>query len=99
MNLIERNRDGLMKLCAKYHVAQLYAFGSVTGESFREDSDIDFLVTFGTLDLSKYADNYFDFKFSLEDIFNRKIDLLEDKAIKNPFLKESIDSSKKLIYG
>lgn len=99
MNLIERNIGKLKKLCVKYNVSHLYIFGSATSGKFGEDSDIDFLVTFGTLELNKYADNYFDFKFSLEDLFNRKIDLLEEKAIKNPFLKESIDSSKKLIYG
>jgi len=68
-------------------VSKLYAFGSVTNENFTKNSDIDLLVTFGQIDLEDYADNYFDFKFSLEDLFNRKIDLLEDKAIKNPFMK------------
>ncbi|RPJ23945.1 MAG: nucleotidyltransferase, partial [Nitrosopumilales archaeon] len=31
--------------------------------------------------------------------FKREVDLLEDKAIKNPYLRQSIDSSKQLIYG
>ena len=47
----------------------------------------------------EYTDNYFDLKFELEKIFNRKIDLLESKAIKNPFLKERIDKTKVLVYG
>ncbi len=51
------------------------------------------------IDVFDYADNYFDFKFALERILDRKIDLLENKANKNPFLKQSIESSKKLIYG
>jgi hypothetical protein len=46
-----------------------------------------------------YADNYFDFKFSLEAILKRPVDLLEEKAIRNPYFKESIDTQKKLIYG
>ncbi|MCD4817724.1 MAG: nucleotidyltransferase domain-containing protein [Candidatus Cloacimonetes bacterium] len=99
MNLIERNIEKLKKLCIKYNVFQLYIFGSVLNEHFNNESDIDFLVSFGKLELEKYADNYFDFKFSLEDLFKRKIDLLEDKAIKNPFLRQSINTSKKLIYG
>ena len=40
-----------------------------------------------------------DIRDSLEDLFNRKIDLLEEKALKNPYLKKSIDTSKELIYG
>ena len=99
MNLIEKNIEKLKKLCDKYYVSRLYVFGSIINNNFRDDSDIDFLVTFDPVELNKYADNYFDFKFSLEDLFNRKIDLLEEKAIKNPFLKQSIDKSKELIYG
>ena len=97
MNLVEKNLEKLKKLCNKYNVLRLYVFGSVISDKFRKDSDIDFLVTFDTIELNEYADNYFDFKFSLEDLFNRKIDLLEEKAIRNPFLKQSIDTSKELI--
>jgi len=99
MNIIEKNIDRLKKLCKKYNVSKLYVFGSVINNSFSNDSDIDFLVTFGNIELREYADNYFDFKFSLEDLFKRDIDLLEEKAIKNPFFKKSIDKSKELIYG
>jgi len=99
MNIVEKNIDRLKKLCNKYKVAKLYVFGSAITTHFSKESDIDFLVTFDNVELQEYADNYFDLKFSLEDLFNRKIDLLEEKAIKNPFLKKSIDSSKKLIYG
>lgn len=99
MDLVENNIEKLRKLCFEFNVNQLYIFGSVLDERFNADSDLDFLVTFGTLELDRYADNYFDFKFSLEDLFERQIDLLEDKAIRNPYLKKSIDSSKKLVYG
>ena len=98
MDLLERNIGTLMKLCVKYNVLKLYIFGSVLSDKFHEDSDIDFLVTFDKVDLEEYADNYFDFKFSLADLFNREIDLLEEKAIKNPYLKQSIDNTKELLY-
>ena len=99
MNLIEKNIEPLKKLCNQHNVAKLYVFGSVNTHQFNENSDIDFLVKFDPIELERYVDNYFDFKFSLENIFNRKIDLLEENAIKNPYLKESIDQTKKLIYG
>jgi len=99
MNIVEKNIDRLKKLCKKYNVYKLYIFGSVVGNKFSNESDIDFLVTFGNVELQEYADNYFDFKFSLEDLFKRDIDLLEEKAIKNPYFKRSIDNSKELIYG
>ncbi len=99
MDLIKNNFEKLTKLCNKYRVLRLYVFGSALNDKFRLDSDIDFLVTFDSVELNDYADNYFDFKFSLEDLFNRKVDLLEEKTIRNPFLKQSIDTSKELIYG
>jgi len=99
MNIVEKNIDRLIKLCKKYKVLKLYAFGSVNTEKFTKESDIDLLVTFDNVDLQNYADNYFEFKFSLEDLFKRDIDLLEEKAVKNPFLLNSIETSKQLIYG
>lgn len=82
----------------KFHVGKLFVFGSAVNQSFKQDSDIDFLVSFQKIKLEDYADNYFDFKFSLEDLFNREIDLLEEQALKNPFLLKSINTSKKLVY-
>lgn len=99
MNIIEKNIDFILNLCRKHKVNKLFAFGSVLTEEFGQSSDIDLLVDFKDVELEKYADNYFDFKFSLQDFFKRNIDLLEDKAINNPYLRKSIDSTKKLIYG
>ena len=99
MNLIEQNRSKINALCASHSVAKLFAFGSVISNSMNNDSDVDLLVDFKTMQPADYADNYFDFKFSLEKLFNRKVDLLEQQALHNPYLKKSIDKSKQLIYG
>ncbi|OFX31688.1 MAG: nucleotidyltransferase [Bacteroidetes bacterium GWA2_32_17] len=99
MNLVERNIDKIRDLCVKHKVERLFTFGSVLTNRFKSDSDIDFIVDFKNIDLYDYADNYFDLKKSLEHIFNHDIDLLEDKAINNPYLRQSIDSSKQLVYG
>lgn len=80
-------------------MARLIVFGSILTENFKKPSDIDLIVDFSGVELYDYADNYFDLKKSLESIFNRRVDLLEDKALKNPYLRQSIDSSKQLIYG
>ena len=99
MNLIDQNINSISKLCESHKVNHLYAFGSVLTNKFSEKSDIDLIVDFKEVELLKYADNYFDFKFSLEDLLKRPIDLLEEKAIKNPYFKQSVDNQKKLIYG
>jgi uncharacterized protein len=99
LTLIDQNINPIHELCQRHHVLRLFAFGSVLTDNFRPESDIDLLVEFGNVALLEYADNYFDFKFSLQDLLHREVDLLEEKALKNPYLKKSIDASKKIIYG
>ncbi len=99
MSIIDKNIDNIKALCNKHKVARLFVFGSILTNNFKKSSDIDFLVDFSGVDLYDYADNYFDLKKSLENLLERQIDLLEDKALKNQYLRQSIDSSKQLIYG
>ncbi len=99
MKIIEKNSDKIKALCDKHKVVRLFVFGSVLTNNFNKSSDIDLLVDFADVDIYGYADNYFDLKASLESVLKREIDLLENKAIKNPYLRKSIDSSKQLIYG
>ena len=68
-------------------------------DKFNDKSDIDLIVDIDSNDPLDYADKYFNLKFALQDLFKRHIDLLENKAIKNPFIRKNIDSSKSLIYG
>ena len=49
--------------------------------------------------MGDYFDNFFDFKYSLEELLGRDVDLLEEQAIKNPYLKRNVDATKALIYG
>jgi len=99
MTLIDRNIDTIRSLCKKHKVAKLFVFGSILTDHFRKNSDIDFIVDFQNMELYDYADNYFEFKAALENIFKRKIDLLENQAINNPYLRQSIDSQKQIVYG
>lgn len=91
--------SGISSLCSIYKVKHLYAFGSAVTDKFNSESDIDFLVDFYPLNSIDYADNYYDLKFALESMLNRKIDLLEEKALKNPYFLKAIENSKQLIYG
>lgn len=99
MKLIERNMQTITALCQMYKVNKLFVFGSVLTERFSKDSDIDLVVDFNKENISDYFDNYYNLKDSLQEVLGRKIDLLEEQAIKNPYLRKSIDSSKMLIYG
>ncbi len=99
MNLIHQNIEFINALCKSHKVKCLYAFGSVLTDKFNDQSDIDLIVDFSDVQLLDYADNYFDLKFSLEDTLKRSVDLLEEKAIKNPYFKRAIEKNRQLIYG
>jgi uncharacterized protein len=99
MSILDRYSSDIHQLCASHKVRSLYAFGSVLTEKFNNNSDIDLIVDFDPIDVSVYADNYFNFKFSLQDIFHRSVDLLEEKALRNPYFAQAISQNRKLIYG
>ncbi len=98
MNPIESHTEAIQKLCKTHNVKSLYAFGSVLTEKFNKESDIDLIVEFQPIAVLDYVDNYYDLKFSLEAILKRQIDLLEEKAIKNPYFRKTINHNKQLIY-
>ena len=91
--------DQIKQLCNTYHVKSLFAFGSVISGKLRTDSDIDLIVDIHSDDPIEYSENYFALKFQLENILNRPVDLIEARALKNPFLKKQIDKTKVLVYG
>ncbi len=90
--------DEINMLCANHKVRQLFAIGSVLNSEFTEDSDVDFVVDLHSKDPLEYAENYFGLKFALQELLNRQIDLLEQKALKNKYFVKSINNSKKLLY-
>ena len=98
MKLIENNMQKIIALCQKHKVRKLFAFGSVLTKRFNDESDVDLLVAFDKPEIKDYFDNYFDFKYSLEELLGRKVDLLEEQTLRNPYLKENVDATKALIY-
>ena len=99
MNQLASYKQQINELCVNHKVKSLYAFGSVLTADFNSKSDIDLIVDFKEMDVADYADNYFDLKFSLQNMFNRSVDLLEEQAIKNPYFKQALNQKKELVYG
>lgn len=97
--ILENKIADLQMICSTLGVKRLYAFGSVVTEDFNSESDIDFLISFmDKLSIEEYTDNYFALHYKLQDLFKRKIDLVTERTLSNPYFIESIDESKKLIY-
>ena len=89
----------IKELCEINQVKSLYAFGSVVRDDFNIDSDIDLVVDFNEKDPFRYTDLYFNLKSKLEELLKRHIDLIEERAIKNPIFKQQLEKTKVKIYG
>ncbi len=100
MNQFIKNKKGdILRLCKKYKVSRLYAFGSITSGKFDlASSDIDLIVELKALDPLERGEILLSLWDELEELFDRKVDLLSNPEIANPYLKKSVESSKVLIY-
>ncbi|HOU03379.1 MAG: nucleotidyltransferase domain-containing protein [Bacteroidales bacterium] len=100
MNKIIEGKEGAIReLCLQYDVKSLFLFGSVSTGKFKKSSDIDILVSFKDISIEKYTDNYFELHYRLENLFNRKIDLVTVNSLANPFFIQSIEETKILLYA
>ncbi|HEV7351444.1 nucleotidyltransferase family protein [Telluribacter sp.] len=97
--ILSENAERLATLCKQYRVGKLYAFGSVITEHFSEaTSDLDLLVELEPMSPIEKGETLLNFWDALEELFQRKVDLLTDQPIKNEYLRDSINSTKRLIY-
>ena len=88
-----------IELCKSHKVKELYAFGSVVNGNFNDNSDVDLLVDINENDPLTRGELLLSIWDKFENYFCRKVDLLTYNSLKNPYLKESIDNTKKLIYS
>lgn len=90
--------ERLAGFCRRWRIDELALFGSVLRSDFRPDSDVDVLVTFEpdapwTLwDLSRM-------RAELKELFGREVDLVEKKALRNPFRRQAILADQRVIYA
>ncbi len=97
--LVTHRLNDIRALCIKHKVRKLALFGSAARDDFNPDtSDLDFLVVFEPLPPVEYKDHFFGLLADLEDLFSRKIDLVVEDAIRNPYRRDAILSSNELIY-
>lgn len=106
VDAVKNNLEAIYDACKKYHVESLYLFGSgARGTDFNESSDVDFLVQFNYRDeindnnIMERVGNIEILKVALENIIKREVDLIQEKNIKNKFLKYFINKDKKMVYG
>ncbi|HEA28576.1 MAG TPA: nucleotidyltransferase domain-containing protein [Leeuwenhoekiella sp.] len=97
--LIEHNKTAIIAICDQFKVERMYAFGSVVGVNFNDKSDIDILLIFREdLCVRNYTSYFFEIKYRLENLLTRSIDLITQRSLTNPYLIQSINDTKQLIY-
>ena len=98
--LILEKKTEIESLCKQFHVKRLDLFGSATTNAFdSEKSDVDFLVVFDDMEPSEHANAYFGLLSALKDLFERHVDLVELKAIDNPYFLEAVEESRTVLYA
>ena len=89
----------LTALCHRFGVVRLYAFGSVVTDRFDPDkSDLDLLVELEEMPPLDRGETLINLWDALEELFVRKVDLLTDQPIQNPYLRAQVHRTKQLIY-
>ena len=98
---IALHREELRTLCRRFHVRRLDVFGSAArGDFDPAKSDLDFLVEFDSRAPDALSlKTFFGFKDSLEALFGRSVDLVEPGAMRNPYLKASIERSRETVFA
>jgi len=97
---LKNHQPEIADLCRRYGVRRLDIFGSgATGEHFDPArSDLDLLVDFAPHSQMGPADQYFGLLDELKHLFEREIDLVSARSLRNPFFIESVNRSKQVLY-
>jgi predicted nucleotidyltransferase len=95
---IDQLRPVIADLCRRLRIKRLDIFGSAITDRFGPDSDVDVLVEFER-DAGDLFDRYFDLKEGLEQILGKDVDVVVEKALKNPYFKASIEHTRKNLYA
>jgi len=99
IELIERHRPEIDELCKTYRVKRLELFGSAADGTWDPArSDVDFLLEFLPGGNGHSFDGFFDLKWDLEKLLNRKVDLVMPGAVRNRYLLNSINANRTTLY-
>ncbi len=96
---LQSKRAEVDDLCRRFAVERLEVFGSAATGELREDSDVDLLVAFHRVESMSPADQYFGRLSELEKLFGRRVDLLTLRSLRNPYLIDSIEKTRELLYA
>jgi predicted nucleotidyltransferase len=93
------HRDELVALCRSYGVARLEVFGSAADGRFDPArSDFDFIVRLAPRADESLARRYLGLIEALESLLGRRVDVLIDGPITNPYLRQAVNASRCMLH-
>jgi len=100
-SLIQEKRADIAALCRRYRVRHLEVFGSAArGDDFEPaSSDADFLVEFEAQSKLPPLEEFFGFQADLPRLLERAVDLVEVRAVRNPYVLANINRTRELVYA
>ena len=97
--IIEKNKTRLNEIFRRHRVEKAYLFGSAARGNFNPKSDIDLYVEIMEgLEPAERGELLWSLYDELGRLFERKIDLVTDWSLKNPYFIEELEETKQLIY-
>ncbi len=99
--LIQEKRAEITSLCQRYRVRHLEVFGSAArGDGFDPaSSDADFLVEFEPQSDLPPLEEFFGFQAELSRLLERSVDLVEARAVRNPYVLANINRTREVVYA
>lgn len=92
------SQEQIEAFCRKWKIRELALFGSVLRDDFRPDSDVDVLVEFAS-DADHSLFDHLYMEEELSEKFGRKVDLIEKRAVDNPFVRHHIRHNRQIVYN
>lgn len=94
--------DEIQNLCRRFGVDELAIFGSVLGDEFDANSDLDFLVRFRSGAEKPWMGHFQELEEELSRLLGREVDLVDRKAVeqsRNWIRREAILESARTLYA
>jgi uncharacterized protein len=89
----------LEMICRRYGVTQLEIFGSAIRADFDQNrSDIDLIVRFRDEQSKGLFERYWGLAEELGKFFDRPIELLTERMIRNPYFRAAVDAERQTLY-
>ena len=100
ISLVAGKRSEIAALCRSHRVRRLSLTGSATRADFAPgSSDLDFVVEFDALSPGDHKRAYFGLLADLEALLGCAVDLIEAQAVRNPFVRQSIELHLEPVYA